>query len=222
MHRRCDDDRGQLLPLVALLMVAIGVAGLALGRAAGGARLAAQATTAADGAALAGAAAGEEAARRVAAANGAVVTSYESAGLDVRVGVRVEDHRASARARAGRVPEPPSGSRAAGAGTTGLTPALQAALARASDLLGRPVPVTSGFRSRADQARLYAGRAANPYPVAPPGTSMHERGLAVDVPSAFAERLAAVGPAAGLCRPYPRSDPVHFELCPRLPEKAPG
>ena len=100
---------------------------------------------------------------------------------------------------------------------------MRAALARAGQVLGKPVPVTSGFRSADDQRRLWLGRAANRFPVAPPGTSMHERGLAVDVPEAFAERLAAVGRDAGLCRPFPTSDPVHFELCDRrLPPKAHG
>jgi LAS superfamily LD-carboxypeptidase LdcB len=75
------------------------------------------------------------------------------------------------------------------------------------------VPVTSGYRSPADQTRLWLDRARNPFPVAPPGTSMHERGLAVDVPLGVADRLAAVGAEAGLCRPYPVADPVHFELC---------
>ena len=41
--------------------------------------------------------------------------------------------------------------------------------------------MTSGVRSTADQARLYADRANNPNPVAAPGTSLHEKGLAVDI-----------------------------------------
>lgn len=100
---------------------------------------------------------------------------------------------------------------------------MRAALARAEQLLGQPVPVTSGYRSGAEQRRLWSGRRANPYPVAPPGTSMHERGLAIDVPASLADRLAAVGRAAGLCRPLPATDPVHFELCDRrLPDKGAG
>jgi hypothetical protein len=98
-------------------------------------------------------------------------------------------------------------------------------MARAGQLLGGPVPVTSGFRSPADQRRLWLRRATNPYPVAAPGSSMHERGLAVDVALAVADRLAALSPQTGLCRPYPVADPVHFELCPadrRLPAQAPG
>jgi hypothetical protein len=90
---------------------------------------------------------------------------------------------------------------------------MRAALARAEQLLGQPVPVTSGFRSREKQAALYADRATNPYPVAAPGTSMHERGLAVDVPADFVPRLLAVAPKAGLCHPYPVDDPIHFEVC---------
>ena len=90
---------------------------------------------------------------------------------------------------------------------------MQAALARAEQLLGEPVPITSGFRSTEEQATLYARRSDNPYPVAPPGSSMHERGLAVDVPAAFVPRLLSVAAQAGLCQPYPESDPIHFEVC---------
>jgi hypothetical protein len=44
------------------------------------------------------------------------------------------------------------------------------------------------------------------------------RGLVVDVAASFAPRLAAVAYQAGLCRPLPETDPVHFELCvARLP-----
>src|SRR4051812_19633208 len=41
--------------------------------------------------------------------------------------------------------------------------------------------VTSAFRSPEKQAALYANRASNPYPVAPPGSSTHEKGLAADI-----------------------------------------
>ena len=54
----------------------------------------------------------------------------------------------------------------------------------------------------------------NPYPVAPPGTSLHESGLAVDVPLGFVPTLLAVAADAGLCQPLPETDPVHFEPCP--------
>ena len=214
------DDRGQVAPLLALFAVGIGLACLGLGRFAGGAVDAASARTAADAAALAGAAAGEPAARALAVRNGGALESFEAAGRDVRVRVRVGPHVVSARSRSGRDSD---GSSSASATETGLAPGLRAALARAGQLLGTAVPVTSGFRSAEDQRRLWVGRPANPYPVAPPGTSMHERGLAVDVPAAFADRLAAIGREAGLCRPYPVTDPVHFELCDRrLPAEGHG
>ncbi len=209
-----NDERGQVAPLLALLAVVLGLATLGLGRFGSGAVAAARAQTAADGAALAAATAppadGEAAARRLATANGGAVLTYERAGPDVRVRVRVGAETASARARAAPAsPAVPTGP------APGLAPALQAALARAGQLLGGPIPVTSGVRSPVEQHRLWAHRSTNPYPVAPPGTSMHERGLAVDVPPAVADRLAATGRSTGLCRPYPTSDPVHFELCER-------
>lgn len=206
-------ERGQVAPLLALFAVAVGLAALGLGRFGAQAVDHARARTAADAAALAAAAAhgveGETAARHAAAANGASVDTYEAAGADVRVRVTAGAGTASARARS-------SGTPALGtspAPAPGLAPALRAAVARAAQVLGEPVPVTSGFRSATDQRRLWAGRAANRYPVAPPRTSMHERGLAIDVPLTLAERLAAVSDRTGLCRPFPNRDPVHFELC---------
>jgi hypothetical protein len=209
-----EREAGQVAPLLALFAVAIGLACLGLGRFAAGAVDEARARTAADAAALAGALDGEPAAAETAAANDAVVESFESAGTDVRVRVRVGDHVASARARSS---SPTSGL------PSGLAPAVRAALARAEQLLGRTVPVTSGYRSPDEQRRLWLRRATNPFPVAAPGSSMHERGLAVDVPMSVADELATVGPTVGLCRPYPKADPVHFELCDRrLPREGAG
>jgi LAS superfamily LD-carboxypeptidase LdcB len=90
---------------------------------------------------------------------------------------------------------------------------MLAALARADGLLGHPVPVVSGLRTRAQQQALWDRRHTNPYPVARPGTSDHERGLAVDVSRSSVAELAAVAPAAGLCQPLPETDPVHFVVC---------
>jgi hypothetical protein len=200
---------GQILPLVALVLVLFGGACLLVARLGSAALVRARAVAVADTAALAGAVHGEDAARSVAEANGGRVEDY------VRVDgseawVRVALGRAGATARARRVDVP-----APTVGTVGeLAPAMRAALDRAARLLGRPVPVTSGYRSPAEQAALYARRSALPYPVAAPGRSMHERGLAVDVPLSFVPTLLAVAPAAGLCRPYPKADPVHFEVCP--------
>jgi hypothetical protein len=216
------DERGQVAPLLALFAVAIGLACFGLGRFGAGAVSAASARTAADAAALAGAVGGKEAAAGLARENGGRLESFEAAGGDVRVRVRVGAHVVAARARSSASVNAQADLPAA-ALTNGLAPAMRAALARAEQLLGGPVPVTSGFRSAREQARLWDRRATNRYPVAPPGTSMHERGLAIDVASAFAGRLAAVGRDAGLCRPFPATDPVHFELCDRrLPPSGAG
>lgn len=204
-HHRCAGERGQILPLIALLMAAAASAVLALGVLGSQAVSLAEATTAADTAALAGASSGAVGADAVAAANDAELVDFERLdGGDVRVRVERDGVRATARARAIRSARDAGG---------GLAPPMRAALRRAEALLGRSVPVSSGYRSPAQQRRLWQRRATNPYPVAAPGTSMHERGLAIDVPASFVATLAAVAREAGLCRPLPRTDPVHFELC---------
>jgi D-alanyl-D-alanine carboxypeptidase len=200
-------ERGSVLPLVALLVVATGGLCLVLGRLGGEAVAAGRARTAADAAALAGAADGGAAARAVARANGAALVEGREDGTAYVATVRVAGETATARA------ERANALGGGGAGRGGLAPELLAALRRAEALLGMPVPITSGYRSPSAQRALWAARAGNPFPVARPGTSAHERGRAVDVPRSFAERLAAVGPAVGLCRPLPRTDPVHFEPC---------
>lgn len=263
-----ERERGQVLPLVALLLAGMGAAMFAIGLLGGAAVERGQARTAADAAALAGAVGGRADALALAAANGARLVAFEQRGD--QAWVRVELGRATASARARRSSSSAarcqvgagaaggggagkagsgndggtagagaaSGGRAGGgssdglgaaagsglgasgggaglcsAGAGGLVPELVGALAQAGELLGRPVPVTSGYRSPAEQAALWARRHVNPYPVAAPGTSQHERGRAVDVPRAFVPLLLAVAGRVGLCHPYPESDPVHFELC---------
>lgn len=179
------EERGQVLPLVALLVLLVGAASLVLGRLGAAAVARAQAVTAADAAALAGAAAGKQAARAAAEANGARLGRYQEAGLDTTVEVWRKGARASARAR--RRPAVTSGS--------GLAPGLRAALARAEQLMNRSVPT---------------GRPVN----ADPGLGRHRAGLAVDVPERMVAALVSVAPRAGLCQPYPDAHPVHFEVCP--------
>lgn len=70
--------------------------------------------------------------------------------------------------------------------------------------------MSSGFRSNADQARLYADRGNNPNPVAPPGSSNHERGLAIDIGGMTPEQRAML-PQYGLGQPV-ANDPPHVEL----------
>ena len=72
--------------------------------------------------------------------------------------------------------------------------------------------ISSGHRSTADQARLYAERGSNPNPVAFPGTSRHERGAAVDI-AGMSPGTRAVLSQYGLSQPV-ANDPPHVELAP--------
>lgn len=87
------------------------------------------------------------------------------------------------------------------------------AVARANGFQAR---VTSGYRSPAKQAWLYDRwlRGLQQYPVAPPGTSDHEKGLALDVVSTDPGKLVALLTSAGLSWAGP-GDPVHFSMIAR-------
>ncbi|HEX2064397.1 MAG TPA: pilus assembly protein TadG-related protein [Acidimicrobiales bacterium] len=98
--RRRSGDGGQILPLMAVVIVLAGLACLVTGRIGAAAVSRARAVTAADSAALAGAAAGLEAARSAAESNGARLVDYRQLGTDTRVEVEVNEARATARARA--------------------------------------------------------------------------------------------------------------------------
>lgn len=77
----------------------------------------------------------------------------------------------------------------------GLQPWLQPYAQRLVDIITYYDPtarVTSTYRSTTEQARLYANRDSNPYPVAPPGSSYHEYGRAIDI-VADPQVLAYVG-----------------------------
>lgn len=78
---------------------------------------------------------------------------------------------------------------------------------------GYQVRFTSAVRSRAEQEALYAARHANPYPVAVPGTSRHERGLAFDAvitPWPGDQVVAWLAEDLGLT--WSERDRVHFQL----------
>lgn len=62
-----------------------------------------------------------------------------------------------------------------------LQPPARAALARAIQARGIPLQITSAYRTIAQQQILYNGRHSNPNPVAPPGQSLHQSGLALDI-----------------------------------------
>ena len=207
-----SNDGGQALPLAAAMVAVVTIALVGLVPAAQALADRARARTAADAAALAAAVDGEHAARELAADNGAELVEFERSGDEVVVGVRLGDVEARARARATRR-HPVSSGPEGGGDRAGLAPAMLAALARADGLLGHPVHVVSGLRTRVEQQDLWDRRHTNPYPVAPPGTSDHERGVAVDVPRDDAPALAAIAPLAGLCQPLPETDPVHFVVC---------
>jgi len=82
-----------------------------------------------------------------------------------------------------------------------------------AELHGFHARVTSGYRSYATQAKLYKdfieGRAL--YPANPPGQSMHERGLAIDVVSDNLTKLVSLLTSTGLSWAGPR-DEVHFQM----------
>lgn len=78
--------------------------------------------------------------------------------------------------------------------------------------MGLDPRVTSTVRTRAEQEALYAKalRGENPYPVARPGTSRHERGLAIDLVSRDNAALGKVWNAVG--GRWSPQDAVHFEI----------
>lgn len=72
------------------------------------------------------------------------------------------------------------------------------------------VTVTSVYRSYTKQLELWHARASNPYPVAPPGCSQHNLGLAWDMvgPPEVLEWAGAVWTSWG--GDWTARDPIHF------------
>ena len=75
----------------------------------------------------------------------------------------------------------PSGSYAHLSGDLDANPELLARLERLAASRGETFEITSGLRTTAEQQALWDRRATNPFPVARPGTSLHEHGNAADV-----------------------------------------
>lgn len=78
---------------------------------------------------------------------------------------------------------------------------------------GITITVTSGLRSTERQQELWTGRNANDYPVAMPGNSQHEYGVAVDMiatPSEYHPVLVDVWQRLGFY--WDSSDYVHFPV----------
>lgn len=119
----------------------------------------------------------------------------------------------------GAAPEGPPGEGLTGKSLSGVNPKLKAAIEKVASAYkastGKTVNVTSAVRTPEEQAKLYADYQAgkSKYPVAPPGRSKHDRGLAIDVDSKIANELDSMGLLAkyGLGRPV-ANDPVHIEV----------
>lgn len=101
VRRRARGERGQVAPLVAVILVVAMLGVLVVVRVGRLTADRARARTAADAAALAGASGGRSAAERLAAANGGVLEGFVAVGDDTEVTVRAGEARASARARRG-------------------------------------------------------------------------------------------------------------------------
>ena len=111
------------------------------------------------------------------------------------------------------------------AGNSLSTKTLSPQMRRGAELLLKVAPalgatsarITSAKRSRAQQAVLYknflAGKAK--FPAAPPGTSKHEKGMAVDIVVEPPEAQIALGrwwQEVGGTWGGQFQDPIHFEL----------
>lgn len=96
-----------------------------------------------------------------------------------------------------------------------LNPVAMASFQEASRIVGHPIRVTDSYRSHEQQAQAYARK---PGLAAPPGSSYHERGLAIDVDGddygGYAtpayRRVAEVLERLGWHRFDPEREPWHF------------
>jgi hypothetical protein len=119
----------------------------------------------------------------------------------------------------GGVPLLPAGANVfTGESLSGLNDSLVNSLTQAAteynSITGKTIRVTSGKRSREEQAELYQKYMSgqSKFPAAPPGKSKHELGNSVDISQADADAMAGMGLLAkyGLGRPV-AGDPVHIE-----------
>jgi hypothetical protein len=160
----------------------------------------------------------QEVAARFARANGARVLECDCDRGAIEMEVAVEVDHVVARARAVLDVEligPAAFTRSA----RGLDPKLAWAVDRLLDASGGAISVTSGYRSTARQAELYRAAVAQYGSpeiadnwVAPPGHSMHELGLAVDLGGDLDLAIRLIEQLdLPLYRPL-SNEPWHFEL----------
>ena len=101
---------------------------------------------------------------------------------------------------------------------SGLDKGFATAIQRAADdynsMTGKTVNVTSALRDTAKQQELYDAwiSGKSKFPAGKPGTSRHERGLAIDVDLAAANEMDRLGLLGkyGLSRPV-AGDPIHIQ-----------
>jgi hypothetical protein len=214
-----------ILIAVLSLIVSLAVAAFST-EIAEGAALKARAQTAADAAALAAVAESGPygrnvqsiVAREYAEANGARLVDCKCESWATAVQVEVELHGATARARAVIDPKAFAPARA-WAGIGRLHPALGEAVETLIKASSGRIRIVSGYRSSETQAELW-GDAVARYGdsevadnwVAPPGRSMHERGLAVDLGGDLELAVRLIDELnLPLWRPL-ANEPWHFEL----------
>ena len=104
-------------------------------------------------------------------------------------------------------------------GDTDFVPALGWALSALAKATVGSISVTSGYRSYAEQAALYAAN-PNPQMVAPPGRSNHQRGIAADISP---QRPSYGGAERRFGLSFPMSwEPWHIEVgsAPKFPSLA--
>lgn len=71
--------------------------------------------------------------------------------------------------------------------------------------------LTSTYRSKTAQRKLYANRKNNPYPVAPPGSSYHEYGRAFDLVGPLETLRAAGALWLSWGGTWSMKDSIHFQ-----------
>jgi hypothetical protein len=103
---------------------------------------------------------------------------------------------------------------AAGVDTANLSEEMKIAIIKAENILGHPLVLSDGFRTYGCQVAAAANPGNPGGRAATPGTSLHEFGMAIDVPSSQIPELAAIAHRIGLCQPFPAAndDPFHFSL----------